>query len=67
MNREFTVIKENTAWVQTITHIRTGQGWLYSTLVIDLFDRKVFKGLLSNTMRAKDTNRFDIVQSRINH
>lgn len=56
LNREFTVIKENTAWVSDITYIRTGQGWLYLTSVIDLFDRKVIGWALSTTMRAKDTS-----------
>ena len=56
LNREFTVIKENTAWVSDTTYIRTGQGWLYLTSVIDLFDRKVIGWSLSNTMRAKDTS-----------
>lgn len=56
LNREFTVSKENTAWVSDITYIRTGQGWLYLTSVIDLFDRKVIGWSLSNTMRAKDTS-----------
>lgn len=56
LNREFTVVKENTAWVLDITYISTGQGWLCLTSVIDLFDRKVIGWSLSNTMRAKDTS-----------
>lgn len=56
LNREFTVVNENAAWVSDITYIRTGQGWLYLTTVIDLFDRKVIGWALSSTMRAKDTS-----------
>ena len=38
-----------------ITYIRTGQGWLYLTIIIDLFDRKVIYWSLSETMKAQDT------------
>ncbi len=31
----------NTAWVTDITHIRTHEGWLYLTVVVDLHSRKV--------------------------
>ncbi|WP_410494497.1 DDE-type integrase/transposase/recombinase, partial [Chryseobacterium sp. CH1] len=39
-----------------ITYIRTGQGWLYLTTVIDLYDRKVIGWSLSETMKAQDTS-----------
>lgn len=42
--------------IRDITYIRTGQGWLYLTTVIDLFDRKVIGWSLSHTMKTKDTN-----------
>jgi len=41
LNLEFNVNRENQAWVSDITYVRTSQGWLYLTSVIDLFDRKV--------------------------
>lgn len=56
LNREFNVSRENQTWVSDITYVRTGQGWLYLTSVIDLFDRKVIGWALSVTMRAKDTS-----------
>lgn len=56
LNREFTVGRENQAWVSDITYVRTDQGWLYLTSVIDLFERKVIGWALSETMRAKDTS-----------
>lgn len=56
LNREFTVSRENQTWVSDITYVRTGQGWLYLTSVIDLFDRKVIGWALSATMSAKDTS-----------
>lgn len=55
-NRKFNVSRENQAWVSDITYVRTSQGWLYITSVIDLFDRKVIDWALSSTMKAKDTS-----------
>lgn len=42
-------------WVPDITYIKTNQGWLYLTTVIDLGDRKVIGWALSQTMRATET------------
>ncbi len=42
-------------WVSDITYIKTGQGWLYLTTVIDLGDRKVIGWALSSTMKATQT------------
>jgi transposase InsO family protein len=55
LNREFTVKQENLAWVSDITYISTGEGWLYLTTVIDLFDRKVIGWALSDTLKATKT------------
>lgn len=41
LNREFHVTQPNTAWVTDTTYIRTLEGWLYLTVVIDLFSRMV--------------------------
>jgi transposase InsO family protein len=41
LNREFTVARPAQVWVSDITYIRTSKGWLYLTVIIDLFDRKV--------------------------
>lgn len=42
-------------WVSDITYLKTKQGWLYLTTVIDLGDRKVMGWSLSQTMRATKT------------
>jgi putative transposase len=55
LNRVFTVKEENMTWVSDITYIRTKQGWLYLTTVIDLFDRKAIGWALSDTMKANET------------
>ena len=44
-----------TVWVSDITYIKTKQGWIYLTAVIDLGDRKVIGWALSSTMKASET------------
>ncbi len=41
LNRQFDADKPNTKWVTDITYIRTGEGWLYLVVVIDLHSRIV--------------------------
>jgi putative transposase len=55
LNREFVTQRPNEAWVSDITYISTAEGWLYLTVIIDLWDRKVIGWALSRTMYAKDT------------
>lgn len=55
LNRDFTPERENAVWVSDITYIPTNQGWLYLTVVIDLFDRKVIGWSLSENLKANQT------------
>lgn len=55
LNRNFTVLQENSAWVSDITYIPTAEGWLYLTAVIDLFDRKTIGWSLSDTLKTNET------------
>lgn len=41
LDRRFDVTAPNVAWVTDITYIRTHEGWLYLSVVIDLFSRQV--------------------------
>lgn len=41
VNRVFTVERPDKVWVTDITYIRTWQGWLYLSVVLDLYSRKV--------------------------
>lgn len=41
LQRQFTVDGPNQSWVTDITYIRTHEGWLYLTVVIDLWSRLV--------------------------
>jgi transposase InsO family protein len=40
LNRNFTARRPAEKWVSDITYIHTDQGWLYLTIIMDLFDRK---------------------------
>lgn len=66
LNRCFTTFRISQVWVSDITYIRTKQGWLYLTTVIDLFDRKVIGWSLSQTMKAKDTTVKSLKMALIN-
>jgi len=39
--RDFLSGQPNTKWVTDITYIRTGEGWLYLCVVVDLFSKRV--------------------------
>ena len=41
LSQQFTVNAPNKVWVTDITYIRTHEGWLYLSVVLDLFSRQV--------------------------
>ncbi len=41
LNREFLVPESDQVWVTDFTNIRTKEGWLYVTVVVDLFSRLI--------------------------
>ena len=51
--RQFNPAAPNKAYVSDITYIRTGAGWLYLAVVIDLFSRKVVGWAMAPSMPAK--------------
>ena len=55
LNREFHAEKGGQKWVSDITYLRTVNGWVYLTVVLDLYDRKVIGWALSAGMEAADT------------
>ena len=55
LDRNFKPNALNEAWVSDITYIRTNEGWLYLTTVIDLYDRQVVGWSLSKTLFTKET------------
>jgi len=55
LNRDFKPVELGKAWVSDITYIRTQQGWVYLTIIIDLADRQVVGWALSKDMHAHKT------------
>lgn len=55
LNRHFLYDKPARAWVSDITYVRTRQGWLYLTIIMDLFDRKIIGWALSDDMTTEAT------------
>jgi putative transposase len=62
----FKAARRNEIWVSDITYIETDEGWIYLTVVIDLFDRKVIGWSISETMRAKDTSITSLTKALLN-
>ena len=55
LNRSFSADGPGEKWVSDITYIPTRQGWLYLTIIMDLYDRKIIGWALSNNMTTNDT------------
>ena len=55
LKRNFKTQSPGQVWVSDITYIATDQGWLYLTIIMDLYDRKIIGWALSRTMATRDT------------
>ena len=53
LNRRFNPVAPNIAYVTDITYIRTGSGWLYLAIVLDLYARKVVGWAMAPSMPAR--------------
>ena len=65
LNRNFTADRPNQKWVTDISYIRTGQGFLYLSVIRDLYDNSIVAyktgteqtvNLVLNTIRAARRN-----------
>ena len=65
LNRNFTAERPNQKWVTDISYIRTGQGFLYLSVICDLFDNSIVAyktetgqtvNLVLNTIRTAKRN-----------
>lgn len=52
LERQFEVDEPNKVWVTDFTYIRTYEGWLYLTVVLDLFSRQVVGWSMKHNPRA---------------
>ena len=53
LDRQFTVLEPNKVWVGDVTFIPTREGWLYLSVLIDLFSRKVVGWSMSDRNNVK--------------
>jgi len=56
LNREFAPISPNQCWVGDITYVKTGKGWMYLAVVLDLYSRQVVGWSMQNHMRSDLVN-----------
>jgi putative transposase len=56
LNQEFKVKEPSRVWVSDITYIQTRESFLYLTIIMDLFDRKIIGWSLSNTLSSEQTS-----------
>ncbi len=52
LGRNFSFTKKNRAWVSDITYIRTKEGWLYLSCIMDLYSRMIVGWSLDKTIKA---------------
>lgn len=55
LDQNFNADSPGQKWVSDLTYIKTAKGWLYLTVVIDLYDRKVIGWSQSKDMTAINT------------
>jgi len=55
LSRNFSTDSFGKVWTSDITYIRTGEGWLYLTVVMDLYNREIVGWSMSDTLKAKET------------
>lgn len=55
LNQNFWTNSAYRIWVSDITYIRTLEGWLYLTIILDLFNRKIVGWSMSDRLTAKKT------------
>ena len=54
LNRDFSASGPGQKWVSDITYLQTAGGWLYLTVILDLWDRKVIGWNIAEDMRAEN-------------
>ncbi|OKY25075.1 hypothetical protein BI291_03405 [Thalassotalea sp. PP2-459] len=41
LNQNFNPVTSNQVWVRDVTYLRTGEGWMYLAIVMDLHSRRI--------------------------
>jgi len=55
LNQDFWTNSAHRIWVSDITYIRTLEGWLYLTIILDLYNRKIVGWSMSDRLTAEKT------------
>jgi putative transposase len=55
LDRDFSPEGLSRSWVSDITYIGTSEGWVYLTMIMDLFDRKIIGWSMATSMHACET------------
>jgi len=50
LNRNFQAIEPNRVWVSDITYLKSRRGWLYLTVIVDLYSRRVVGWCVSRSL-----------------
>ena len=52
LDRKFSATEQNRKWVGDITYIRTREGWLYLSIIQDLYSRKIVGWSMAETIKS---------------
>jgi len=63
LDQDFTVENPNKKWVSDITYIRTKEGWLYLTTILDLYNREIVGWSMSNRMTTESTTKQALIHA----
>ncbi len=53
LNRDFSTTSVNQKWCGDITYIRTGEGWMYLAVIVDLHSRAIIGWSMDKTMKQE--------------
>ncbi len=53
LQRRFETEKKDEAWVTDLTYIFTGEGWLYLSVILDLYSRRIVGWAMSANMKTE--------------
>lgn len=52
LNQQFNPLEPNQAWASDVTYLKTGEGWMYLAIVMDLFSRRIVGWAVGKRMTA---------------
>lgn len=63
VNQDFSAQASNQLWTSDITYIRTRQGWLYLTVILDVFNRQIVGWSMSDSLKTTQTSIPALIQA----